>query len=251
VRGSARVPTTGLLRAGAPSNLAAGLIRLSLSATLPPRYQEPAPVGPFSFGLIRPLFSARLRLSETQKKGENHVIAYRRTRAALLGATLACFATAAAAQEKTRISFAVPASIAKYVAQQTIPVGDVPGHDVRIFDLVRTFGPDAPMIAGVRLKEIRSVGWSDYTDLNGPGASYSTWTLVNGDKFFTHTNIVSHNASWQDSSKKGAENRTSGPISGGTGKLAGIRGTTRNASRFDPKSGSNESRFDVEYWIQK
>jgi hypothetical protein len=179
------------------------------------------------------------------------MIAYRRTRAALLGATLACFATAAVPQEKTRISFVAPASIAKYVAQQAIPVGDVSGHEVRVFDLVRTFGPDAAMIAGVRLKEIRSVGWSDYTDLNGPGASYSTWTLVSGDKFFTYTNIVSHNASWRDGSKKGAENRTSGAISGGTGKLVGIRGTTRNASQFDPKSGSNESRFDVEYWIQK
>jgi hypothetical protein len=177
------------------------------------------------------------------------VIATRRTRAALLGAVLACFAAASAAQEKTRISFTVPASVTKYVVQHTIPVGDVPGHEVRIFDIVRTLGPDAPVIAGVRLKEIRSVGYSDYTDLNGPGLSYSVWTLANGDKFFARTSIVSHNAAWTDPSKKGAENRTAGPISGGTGKLANLRGTTRNASQFDPKSGSNESRFDVEYWM--
>jgi len=175
------------------------------------------------------------------------VIKHRIIRCAAVGAALACFAGASAAQEKTRISFIVPASVTKYTAQHTIPVGDVPGHEVRIFAIVRTLGPDAPMIAGSRLKEIKSVGYSDYTDLNGPGVSYNVWTLENGDKFFVHTSIVSHNAAWTGG--KGAENKTSGPITGGTGKLAMMRGTTRNASTFDPKAGSNTSRFDLEYWI--
>ena len=174
----------------------------------------------------------------------------RNTRAALVGAALACFAVASVAQERARISFTVPASVTKYSAQHVIPVGDVPGHEVRIFEIIRTLGPDAPMIAGQRLKEIRSVGYSDYTDLNGPGVSYNIWTLANGDKFYVRTQIVSHNASWADAKRKGAENKTAGPITGGTGKLAGLRGMTRNASTFDPKSGSNESRFDLEYWIE-
>lgn len=177
------------------------------------------------------------------------MISTRRTRAALLGAALACFAAAPAAQEKSRVSFTVPAASTKYTAQHVLPVGDAPGHEVRIFDIVRTFGADAPIIAGVRLKEIRSTGYSDYTDLNGPGVSYNTWTMVNGDKFFVRTMIVSHNASWADASRKGAENKTAGPITGGTGKFANLRGTTRNASTFDPKTGSNTSRFDVEYWM--
>ena len=174
----------------------------------------------------------------------------RKTRAALIGAALACFAPGSFAQERTRISFTVPAAVTKYTAQHVLPVGDAPGHEVRIFDIVRTFGADAPMIAGVRLKEIRSTGYSDYTDLNGPGVSYNVWTLANGDKFYVRTMIVSHNASWADAKRKGAENKTAGPITGGTGKLAGIRGMSRNASSFDPKSGSNESKFDLEYWIE-
>ncbi len=172
-------------------------------------------------------------------------------------AKLALFAVALAActtafaQDPTRITFSVPASVTKYVTQHSIPVGDRPGHDVRIFDLVRTLGNDAPMVSGVRIKEIRSVGYSDYTDLNGPGASYQIITLENGDKIFAQTQIVSHNLSFSDKSKKGAENRTAGPITGGTGKFVGIRGTWRNASQFDPKTGSNASRFDMEYWLQK
>jgi len=180
------------------------------------------------------------------------VIAIRIARLTVAGAVLACFAATGIAQEqKTRISFVVPASVTKYDVQHTIPVGDVPGHEVRIFQITRVLGSDAPMIAGLRVKEIRSVGYSDYTNLNGPAASHNIWTMENGDKFFVRTDVVSHNASWSDAKKKGAENKTSGPISGGTGKLAGLRGTTRNASQFDPKTGSNESRFDIEYWMTK
>jgi len=178
------------------------------------------------------------------------VLTTRKTRAALIGAALACFAPGSFAQERTRISFTVPAAVTKYTAQHVLPVGDAPGHEVRIFDIVRTFGADAPVIAGQRLKEIRSTGYSDYTELNGPGVSYNVWTLANGDRFFVRTQIVSHNASWADAKRKGAENKTAGPITGGTGKLAGMRGMSRNASSFDPKSGANESKFDLEYWIE-
>lgn len=176
--------------------------------------------------------------------------AYRTTRVALLGAALACFAAAPAAQEKTRISFNAPASMTKYVAQHWLAVGDVPGHEVRIFELVRTFGADAPAIGGVRVKELRSVGYSDYTDLNGPATSYNVWTMANGDKIYARTQVMAHNAAWTDPSMKGAENRTAGPITGGTGKFALLRGMMRTASHFDPRSGTNDARFDLEYWLE-
>jgi hypothetical protein len=174
---------------------------------------------------------------------ESIVINRKSSSAGLVAAIALCTATAAWAQEKQRLSFVAPAANAKYVQQHSIHVGDAPGHDLRVFELVRTFGDDGPLIAGVRLKQIRSVGYSDYTELNGPGYSYHQYTLENGDKFFARTAIVSHNTG------KGATNLTSGPISGGTGKFAGIRGTARNASQFDPASGSNQSRLDLEYWI--
>jgi hypothetical protein len=167
-----------------------------------------------------------------------------------IAVALASLAASAAAQEKTRLSFTVPASASKYTAQHILAVGDVPGHEVRIFAINRTLGANAPSIGGIKVKEMGSVGYSDYTDLNGPGTSYQVITLANGDKIYARANIVSHNLGWTDASKKGAENRVSGPITGGTGKFVGIRGTMRNASYFDPKTGSNDSRFDLEYWIE-
>lgn len=170
-------------------------------------------------------------------------------RSAAFFAAAALCATSAFAQEKHTLSFKVPTSAAKYLQQHSIAVGDQPGHEVRIFDLVRDLGNDGPVIAGLRIKHIRSVGASDYTNLSGPATSYATFTMENGDKFFVRTSIVSHAVEFGNT-RKGATNLTSGPIYGGTGKLAGLRGTLRNASQFDPKSGINESRFDIEYWVE-
>ena len=160
-------------------------------------------------------------------------------------------APAAWAQEKQKLSFSAAAGISKYVQQHTIAAGDVPGHEVRIFELVRTFPKDGPLIGGVRVKESRAVGCSDYTDLNGPATTYTTYVMDNGDKIFTRSNIVAHAVVGADGQKKGATNLVSGPITGGTGKFMSVRGTFRNQSSFDPKTGVNQSRFDVEYWMEK
>jgi hypothetical protein len=42
---------------------------------------------------------------------------------------------------------------------------------------------------------------------------------------------------------------TAGPITGGTGKLAGIHGTVRTFGTAEPKAGINENQTDIEYAI--
>src|SRR5438045_9345344 len=117
------------------------------------------------------------------------------TRLASAAAVLACFAGAALAQEKTRISFTVPASIAKYTAQHTLPVGDAPGHEVRIFDLVRNFGADAPNIGGVAIKGMRSLGYSEFTEVNVSGHAYNIMTKANSHQACTHLALDFYNQS--------------------------------------------------------
>jgi hypothetical protein len=41
-----------------------------------------------------------------------------------------------------------------------------------------------------------------------------------------------------------------GRITGGTGKLAGIQGSTRVVTHFDIHSGFNEAQTDIEYGIK-
>ena len=63
-------------------------------------------------------------------------------------------------------------------------------------------------------------------------------------------NFVAQSAVSADGSKKGATNLIAGPITGGTGKFLGIRGMLRFAASFDPKSGFNESKGEIDYWME-
>jgi hypothetical protein len=52
------------------------------------------------------------------------------------------------AQERQRASFKTSAQNTKYTQQHLIDVGDVPGHQVRIYEIHRTFPADPPVING-------------------------------------------------------------------------------------------------------
>ena len=116
----------------------------------------------------------------------------RRTTPTLATIALLCVAVAvpagdALAQQMQRVSFKTSAANSKYTQQHVIDVGDVPGHQVRVFELHRTYPNDAPMINGVRLVESWARGLSDYTDTNGPNTGYTVYVMEGGDKFFVRT----------------------------------------------------------------
>ena len=56
-------------------------------------------------------------------------------------------------RQKQQLSFKTSAENTKYTQQQQIDVGDAPGHQVRIYELHRTFPNNAPVINGVAIKE--------------------------------------------------------------------------------------------------
>src|SRR5258708_5273791 len=86
--------------------------------------------------------------------------------------------------EKHHLSYRASAENAKFTQQQVIAVGDMPEHQLRVFEIKRSFPTDAPMFEGVRVRELWVRGLSDYTDTNGPATSYSEYDLENGDKVF-------------------------------------------------------------------
>ena len=152
------------------------------------------------------------------------------------------------AQQKQKVSYKVSAANSKYTQQHVIDVGDVPGHQVRIYEIQRTFPADAPKIEGMRVVEIWTRGFSDYTDLSGPSIIYNTTILESGDKMFGRADLVSQTATSSDGSKK-TTSTTVGRITGGTGKLRGIQGTSISTSRADIKAGLNETQTEIEYWM--
>lgn len=72
-------------------------------------------------------------------------------------------------QERVKLQYNHVGQTSKYLAQQAYDVGDQPGHQVRIYRVQRTYGPESTLvIRGVRVKSSEANGYSDYTNGIGP-----------------------------------------------------------------------------------
>ena len=146
-----------------------------------------------------------------------------------------------------RLIFDVSGENAKYTEQHTIDVGDVPGHQVRIFEVHRAYPGNAPAINGTKIVESWTRGISDYTDNNGEAHTYSVYVLENGDKFFTRGTLIAI----QSPEESNLSATTVGPIIGGTGKLSRINGMARSTTSANPKTGLNETHVEISYWLPR
>ncbi len=155
-----------------------------------------------------------------------------------------------AAQSRTKVVFQVSAAETKYTQQHTIQVGDMPGHEVRIYEIQRTL-KDGPMVEGVRVKEIWSRGLSNYVEMNGPSQVYVIYMMENGDKMYGHADLVSQSTEKNPDGTFRSASTVIGTLTGGTGKFMGIRGLTRTKVVADVKSGSNAQQSEIEYWMAK
>ncbi|MBV9969123.1 MAG: hypothetical protein JO228_03995 [Xanthobacteraceae bacterium] len=152
------------------------------------------------------------------------------------------------AQSKQRVSVRTPVQNLKFDVSQSVEVGDVPNHIVRVFDLHYAVPSNtAPLIAGLKLKDVWQRGTANITDGVGTTSSYFLYLMENGDKFFVRNEAIIQRTATGKLASTGA-----GHIFGGTGKLETIQGTTRNATTFDPKSGvADEAELDIEYAMGK
>jgi hypothetical protein len=144
-----------------------------------------------------------------------------------------------------QLVFDVSAENTKYTQQHTIDVGDVSGHQVRLFEIHRTYPSNAPLINGMKIVESWTRGMSDYTNNNGEARSYSVYVLENGDKFFTRGTLIAV----QNPEESNLSATTVGPITGGTGKLSRINGMARSTSLANPQTGLNETHINIQYWL--
>jgi hypothetical protein len=165
---------------------------------------------------------------------------------AITAAALTLSFTGAAAQQTQHVSFKAPAENSKYTEQHVIDVGDVPGHQVRVYEIHRTYPTNPPVINGLKLTDTWTRATSDYINGMGTGNNYAVYVVENGDKFFVHSTLVA-----QSSGGGKLTATVSGVITGGTGKLAGISGTVQSVTQADPKAGFNENQSDIDYAIGK
>ena len=91
------------------------------------------------------------------------------TKLTLTSIALSCLAVALPANNvlaQNRLAFKVAAENTKYTQQHAIDVGDVSGHQVRLFEIHRTYPSNPPEINGMKIVESWARGISDYTNNN-------------------------------------------------------------------------------------
>ena len=158
--------------------------------------------------------------------------------------------TPISAQEKCKVSEGVEAANSTYTQQHVLDVGDVPGHQIRIYEVHRTYPNDKPNCEGLKRVESWDRGSSDYIDRNGHTWGYGMTVLENGDKMFNTFDGTSQTVVAADGSKKSTFTGVS-RFTGGTGKYNGIRGMLRVSTAFDPDKNINKVQAEGEYWLGK
>jgi hypothetical protein len=159
------------------------------------------------------------------------------------------FGTEASAQQRQKFSFKSPSGISKYEDQHAIDVGDVQGHQLRVYSFHSVYAQEAPVYEGVRVKESWLRASSDYTEGNGHATGYTVALLENGDKIFGRWEAITQTTVNADGSKMARVNTVT-TLTGGTGKFRGIRGTVRGIATTDFKTVS-DSLTEGEYWIEQ
>jgi hypothetical protein len=159
----------------------------------------------------------------------------------------------ALAQEKRSFSVSSTGTKSQYVQQLAIDVDDVAGHQVRVYEIKRTFSVgNAPLIDGVKVVEQWSRGWSSYIAGVGPAMGFYTYVMENGEKIFLEFTAATEAKISESGSKRGSSHSTA-KIVGGTGHFAKIRGTEVEVTEFDsdPTNGYNRGSGHGEYWFEK
>jgi hypothetical protein len=155
------------------------------------------------------------------------------------------FITPALADEHQHVSYKVPAANSKYIQQLNVDAGDIPGHIVRIFDLVRNHRENPPVVNGAKIVEETARGLTDIINGNGSSVVYSVFITENGDKFFARLTQVSTGEGGNVSAV------ATGPITGGTGKFEKIHGLVKLVVKFNVTNGFNEGTEDIDYTIDR
>ena len=162
--------------------------------------------------------------------------------------TLICLAVAwpgnAVAQERQRIFFSASQENSKFTQRYAIDLPDMRGHQVRVYEICRTFPTHPPIVKAVAIKEIWTRGMADYTDYSGHGALYSEYVLENGDRFFSVASFVAHRTGLDE-----FLSHTAGYITHGTGMLVGIEGVVRTTAKTHPKAGTLEVDTELQYSV--
>ena len=162
-----------------------------------------------------------------------------------LAASLPAFA-----QQKHKFSYERSADTSEFTQQLRIDVGDVPGHQIRVYELRAVYPDDSVKFLDVPVKEEYNRAFSDYTNTNGRHFGYCLYVLKNGDQIHCRIDGIVQATVNADGSKSTTFSGVT-TLTGGTGKFRDIRGTLRYNGFYDPVANRSGANVEGEYWIEK
>jgi len=184
---------------------------------------------------------------------KRELVLFRRTAGvclSLASAVLLALATGEAiAQQKHKYFFKPPPGTTKFTQTHQMDVSDVPGHQVRMVEVQAKYGDEAPVFDGVKVREIRSVLVSDYVAGTGNAFLHGVWTLENGDKIYSRSDIMARTTLGEGSRSTSFTSVVK--LTGGTGKFKGIRGTLWTTGFSDLKAQTSGTQTEGEYWFEQ
>jgi hypothetical protein len=123
-----------------------------------------------------------------------------------------------------------------------------------MFEIQRTYPDNPPTVEGLKVVEEVARGVSDYIAVNGRAWGYSFWRLENGDLMLFAWQNTTQTVVNPDGGRRTTFLGTSS-VTGGTGKLRGIKGLTRYSGLAEFTAAGMATRLEQsnegEYWIEK
>ena len=168
---------------------------------------------------------------------------------ALFGVIVLCAGSNAWAQKKYTISEA-PSSNSKYLQEHILDAGDVPGHQVRIYEIRFDYPKKDLAFAGVPVTYSMTHGMSDYTNWSGSFITYGVYTLEDGNKVFSRSTGATQSTTNADGTRAFKYSFIENFL-GGTGPFKGIRGQMRGSGERAPGANSLTQQSNGEYWIEE
>jgi len=169
----------------------------------------------------------------------------------VIGATaLSATTNSVWAQQKYQYSYSAAPTTSRYVQRHAIPVGDLDGHEIVVYELERIYATDQPVIMGLKVVESRAYGLADQTNGVGTTEGYNIWTLEDGSKLFSDFHGSVYGELSETGFRRGTYHGTARFL-GGTGKFATLRGTLTDVVEYytDLKVGYNRPVSRGEYWF--
>ena len=154
------------------------------------------------------------------------------------------------AQQRYQYSYSAAPASSRYVQRHNIDVAGLPGHEIVIYEIQRTYTSDQPLVMGLKVVETWSYGLTDQVNGVGTTEGYNTWILEDGTKVF----LDFHGTVYGELTSTGFRRGTYHGVSrfvGGTGRFSAIRGTLTEDVEYytDPKIGYNRPVNRGEYWF--